>query len=172
MTLRELLAALQAIDPKSLDMEAMVSPLSGGYASIDRVEVLYAGHPVIHLAEPKGEEPPDLWKGSANQEVDKVDPADLRAVWNLMEDMDKQGTQAISLEIYERVCRPGADVQSVWYRVSMIAMLCKVLPGFDPTDTMFKVAANFPMKKMPVGVPQQGPPFDLKEFIAQVARRS
>jgi hypothetical protein len=53
MTLRELLKSLQAMDEKSLDMDVMVSPHSGGYEGISHVSVLYAGLPVIHLAEPK-----------------------------------------------------------------------------------------------------------------------
>jgi len=34
---------------------------------------------------------------------------------------------------------------------------------------LFNLAAKFPMKRMPVGVPQQGPPFDLNEFLKQIA---
>jgi hypothetical protein len=36
-------------------------------------------------------------------------------------------------------------------------------------DAIFKVAATFPMNGMAVGVPRQGLPFDVQEFISQVA---
>ena len=60
MMLRELLKSLHAVDEKHMDMAVMVSPASGGYTGISHVSVLYVGHPVIHLAEPKPQEPPDL----------------------------------------------------------------------------------------------------------------
>ena len=59
MTLRELLKSLHAVDEKHLDMDVMASPHSGGYEGISHVSVLYVGHPVIHLAEPEPEQPPD-----------------------------------------------------------------------------------------------------------------
>src|SRR6266403_1367257 len=88
MTLRELLKSLHAVDEKHLGVDVMVSPASGGYAGISHVSVLYVGHAVIHLEEPKpAEPPPDLWAGSGEGDtVAAVDPADLRNVWKLIQD--------------------------------------------------------------------------------------
>jgi hypothetical protein len=81
MNLRELLKSLHAVDEKHLDMDVMVSPASGGYAGISHVSVLYVGHAVIHLAEPKPQgPPPDLWE-SQEGAVSVVKPDDLKKVW-------------------------------------------------------------------------------------------
>src|SRR5882762_5507174 len=77
MNLRELLKTLQAVDEKHLDMDVMVSPASGGYAGISHVSVLYVGHAVIHLAEPKPVELPDLWAGSQEGAVATVHRLDV-----------------------------------------------------------------------------------------------
>ena len=60
MTARELIQRLQAVDEKSLDMNVYVRPTppGGGYAGIEDVSVIYAGHAIIHLAGP----PPDIDK--------------------------------------------------------------------------------------------------------------
>ena len=87
MTLRELLKSLHAVDGKHLDVEVLVSPSSGGYATIDHTSILYVGHAVIHLAEPKAQETPDLWAGSQEGDsVAAVSPDDLRKVWQLFRD--------------------------------------------------------------------------------------
>jgi hypothetical protein len=183
MTLRELLKALNGVDDKNLDMHVMVSPHSGGYSNIDRVEVMYVGMPVIHLAEDKGEQPPDLWK-SEGDEVAAVDPADLRAVWNLMRNVQARNATpgqctSISVGGYERVCSPGADVTAVWFRAAMLGMLQMTGDLLTPwthdgdfDGAVFSVAASLPMKKMPVGVPQQGLPFDVQEFVKQIGART
>src|SRR5216684_4802785 len=86
MALRELLKSLHAGDEKHLDAEVVVSPASGGYEGISHVSVLYVGHPVIHLAEPKPPElPPDLWE-SQEGDVPGVNPADLKKVSQLFSD--------------------------------------------------------------------------------------
>src|SRR6266478_3908268 len=126
MTLRELLKSLHAVDEKHLDMDAMVSPASGGYAGIDHVSVLYVGHAVIHLAEPKpSEPPPNLWAGSGEGTVATVNPDDLKKVWQVSAEFQAKnpGHGAIGSTLYESVCSPGADVTAVWYRASMLGML-------------------------------------------------
>jgi len=201
MTLRELLESLQAIDEKSLDMEVMVSPASGGYAPISHTSVLYAGHPVIHLAEPKPAslskssssfamnayqmptEMSDFWSAPGH-EVAAVNPDDLRNVWRLFRDVQAHtpAGQSGSIDggMYKSVCSPEANVMAVWYRASMLGML-QMLPESPLTpwthdgkldDAVFQVAATFPMKKMDVGVVQQGPPFDVQEFVKQIGVRT
>ena len=67
---------------------------------------------------------------------------------------------------------------AVWYRASMLGVLQMLSESpltpwthedeFD--DLVFQVAATFPTKKMQVGVVQEGPPFDVQEFLKQVGR--
>ncbi len=179
MTLRELLNSLHAIDEKFHDMEVVVSPASGGYGSISHTSVLYAGLPVIHLAEPKATEAvPGIWSGSGH-EVAAVNPDDLRNVWKMTREVQARSAgQGVVLDgrMYKSVCSPEANVMAVWYRASMLGML-QMLPESPLTPwtydgeldaAVFQVAARFPMKKMEVGVVQQGPPFDVQEFVKQV----
>lgn len=56
MTGRELLNHLQVLNEKALSQDIVVSPPSGGYAMIGRVEVLYMGNVVLHLAPTQSEE--------------------------------------------------------------------------------------------------------------------
>ena len=115
--------------------------------------------------------------------VPTVDPVDLRSVWEMGRQMKNQlqpGLQSssgvvIGAEFYERACSPGANVGAVWYRVSQISLL-QMLGMLAPwihegvvADAVFKVAATFPMERVPIGVPRQGLPFDVEEFLSQVA---
>jgi len=75
---------------------------------------------------------------------------------------------AIDMDFYQRACSPGADSDAVWYRASMLQLLAVPVGLLTPwlhdgelADAVFQVAAAFPMKKLSVGVPQQGLPFDV-----------
>jgi hypothetical protein len=182
MTLRELLEALRAIDEKSLDMEVVACHPSGGYSPISHTSVLYVGLPVIHLAESKATEAvPALWSGTGDQ-VAAAGLDDLRKVWRLFRDFQAHnpGTQGgtIDSRTYKDVCSPGADVEAVWYRTSVLGVL-QMLPESPLTpwthegdDALFQVAATFPMKKMDVGVVYNGLPFDLQVFLAEIGNAS
>jgi len=73
-----------------------------------------------------------------------------------------------------------ADVMSVWYRAGMLWALKQVQPDLlaqwthngELGDVVFQVAATFPMKKIQVGVVYDGPPFEVQEFVKQVAART
>ena len=39
-------------------------------------------------------------------------------------------------------------------------------------DAVLKVAAKFPMKKLNVGIVHQGLPFDVEEFVKQIAEEA
>jgi hypothetical protein len=103
-----------------------------------------------------------------------VDPADLQRVFNMMRMMrtiheEAFGQHAIDIRSYEMLCSAGSDAKAVWYRVSMLLLLCRgPLSDGDLDDKVFRIAAQFPMKQMQVGVPQQGPPFDVNEFLKQI----
>jgi hypothetical protein len=124
-------------------------------------------------------------------DVSAVDPADLKAVCAFMRNVETRTTAsqntAIDSRAYENVCGPGADVQAVWYRASMLGllqMLPKVSPMFPESpltpwthngeldDAVIQVAATFPMKNMGVGVVHDGLPFDVEEFLKQVGAQT
>jgi hypothetical protein len=114
----------------------------------------------------------------AKGSVPPVDPADLRRVWEMQREFQASvGEQrtAIDGESYKRVCSARANVSAVWYRVSQIRLL-QVLGMLAPwihdgrlADAVFKIAATFPMEKIPIGVPRRRLPFDVQEFISKVA---
>jgi hypothetical protein len=54
----------------------------------------------------------------------------------------------------------------------MIGALDLIMPGWmgrAHTEKVAALAATFPMKKMKVCVVHEGPPFDLQEFLRQLA---
>jgi hypothetical protein len=115
---------------------------------------------------------PDFWADSSD-DVAAVDPADLSAMLKFMREVQAQHKGGvIDSRLYQRLCSPGANVDAVWYRASMLGMLDMVIPGWmenADADRITRVAAAFPMKNMKVGVVHDGPPFDLQEFLKQVA---
>lgn len=124
----------------------------------------------------------DFWRSKGD--VTAVKPGDLKAVCALMRDVRAHHTAGQSVGIdsraYENACSPGADVDAVWYRASMLGLL-QMLPESPLTpwmhdgeldDAVLQVAATFPMKKMEVGVVHHGPPFDVQEFVKQIGART
>jgi hypothetical protein len=128
---------------------------------------------------------PDFWR--SKDDIAAVDPADLKAVWALMRDVKAGQSVGIDSRAYENACSPGADVDAVWYRASMLGLL-QMLPQISPQmfpesrltpwthdgefdDAVIQVAATFPMKNMEVGVVHNEPPFDVEEFLKQVGER-
>jgi len=106
--------------------------------------------------------------------IPAVDPADLRSVWEMQREILARtgGGAILSNELYKRACSSGANVEAVWCRTSMLGAL-EVLGVLAPwihdgvvSDAVFKVAATFPMKDMPIGVPQE---LDVDGFLTQVA---
>lgn len=110
--------------------------------------------------------------------IPPVDPADLRSVWQMQRELQARvpGQQIGIIADYNRACSPGANIDAVWFRVSMIRMLEMLgllgrwIQDGVLADAVFKVAATFPMEGMTIGVPRQGLPFDVQEFMSQVAK--
>ena len=109
--------------------------------------------------------------------IPPVDPADLRSVWEMQRELQAHspgGGVILDVEMYKRACSPGADVESVWFRTSLIGILDKLgmlrpwIREGAVDDAVFKVAATFPMNGMAVSVPRQGLPFDVQEFLRQI----
>jgi len=111
--------------------------------------------------------------------IPSVEPADLRSVWEMQHEVlartPGQHT-AIRAESYNRACSAGANVGAVWFRASLLGMLEMfgiLAPWIHegvPADAVFKVAATFPMQGMKIGVPREGFPFDVQEFLSQIAK--
>jgi hypothetical protein len=114
--------------------------------------------------------------GKPGEPVPEVDPEDLKALWQLQRDVEKQhpGQQvAIGLEVAQHYCKPGADMQAIGYRVSFLWLGTQITPeqfaaftkDGQPTDAAFRAAAKVPAEWMGVGVARHGPPFDVNEFM-------
>lgn len=113
-----------------------------------------------------------------------VDPADLKSVWAMQEDVIEThpGQQfAIASDLYQRACTPGANVQAVFFRVSMLRVL-KMMTGSEglsspwlqdgkPEDAVSNVLATMPMTGLPPGG-RQGLPFDVEEFRRLINKES
>ena len=52
--------------------------------------------------------------------------------------------------------------------LQMLGMLAPWIHEGVVADAVFNVAATFPMDGMKIGVPRQGFPFDVQEFLSQV----
>lgn len=145
-----------------------------GFANLQVPFLLQDGESRLH--EPT---PDDLWE-SQEGGVPAVKLDDLRNVWKLFRDAEARQSGAIGHGIYESVCSPGADVESIWFRASMLAMLNQMQPELlaqwihdgQPDDAVFQVAATIPMEKMRTGVVRQGPPFDVEEFVRRIGART
>jgi hypothetical protein len=123
--------------------------------------------------------PPDLWE-SQEGDVPAVSPDDLKKVWKMSADFEARNPGqcgAIGNSLYKSVCSPGADVVSVWYRASMLCVLKEMMPELLASwthdgqldDVVFEVMSTFPVQKMKIGVAREGPPFDVEEFVKQIA---
>ncbi len=126
----------------------------------------------------------DLFGDGAEEEtgpVPSVDVADLKSVWAMQNGMQARmpGKQiSIGAESYRRACSAGADVRSLFTRVSQLrvlqmpGMLAPWTHGEVLDDAVFKVAATFPMTRMQPGIVYDDLPFDLQEFLNQVAKHA
>ena len=122
----------------------------------------------------------DLWSEWEGDQIGTVDPVDLRSVWVLCRDMQAQSrptgkSRVIDVAGLQCVCSLGADVRDVWYRASMLLMLEARTNVLAPwmhdcqlDEVVYQVAAIFPVKKMRIGVVNDGLPFDVREFIRKV----
>jgi hypothetical protein len=127
----------------------------------------------------------DFW-GSTGQDglVAMVDPSDLRRVWIICHSQKAQTPNrqvAIGFGAFERVCSSGSDVRATWYRAALLEMLCGSIGLLPPWlninngelhDAVFRVAAKFPIKKLQVGTPNQGPPLDVQTFLKQIEEQT
>jgi len=117
--------------------------------------------------------------GGAGEPVPTVDPEDVKAVWELFSDFEREHPGrpgAVGIEIFKRACSPGADIQAIIYRTQMMWVVQHASPeALAPwtkderlDDAVFRAIAETPMEWMGVGVPRQGLPFDADDFIRRL----
>jgi hypothetical protein len=115
--------------------------------------------------------------GRAGEPVPEVDPSDVKAVWDVGQEVKKTHpgcNVGIGVEVFKAHCKPGANIMATTYRANMIAMLQLVTPELvnplvqDKLDAVFQTAATIPMEWMGVGIPRRGLPFDADEFVRRV----
>lgn len=114
--------------------------------------------------------------GRAGEPVPQVDPADVKAFWDLGQDVQErhpQGGVAIGVDLIKAHCKPGANVPAITHRASMIGMLQHVAPEVmdslikDKLDAVFHAAAEIPMEWIGEGG-RKGWPFDVEDFMRRV----
>lgn len=119
--------------------------------------------------------------GDAGTPVPEVDAEDVKAVWQQYREVEKNhpGRQvAIGLELLKNFCKPGANIEAVFYRHAQLHLLKmiaeqNVIPQLsldsittngEFKDSAFEAIAKVPMQWMGEG-PRQGLPFDVEKFL-------
>lgn len=105
--------------------------------------------------------------------VPAVDPADIQRMWQLMHrslaaarEAGAQGSIALSHDLYEKACGPGANVAAVWLRTGLLLTLLDHGPlnAWQPESEfekrLFELIAIFPVT---------GLSFDPDLFMQQLA---
>jgi hypothetical protein len=123
----------------------------------------------------KAPEPP-RFGGKPREPVPAVDPEDVKTVWQIVRDAqaNRPGQNvAVGVDLMKHACKPGADVEAVTYRSSLVWLITQIAPeqvarftrDGQPDDAVFRAAAKVPVEWIGVGIVQQGPPFDMNEFL-------
>jgi hypothetical protein len=116
--------------------------------------------------------------GSAKREAPPVNPADFLAVWELIRQArtqspaENQFSTTVHCRALQQTCTPGANVEAVAARTLMLDILSQVRPRWMEQPNAGKIlelAARFPLTLPQLGVESDEPPFDLREFMKQVA---
>jgi len=120
-----------------------------------------------------GDEPGEL--------VPEVNPEDIKAIWQAQQELQARhpGQQVATGRGWgEQHCTPGANIEAVGYRTTLIWMMTQFAPeqiapfmkDGQPTDGVFRAAAKVPMEWMGAGIVRQGPPFNPDEFVRLCGR--
>ena len=120
----------------------------------------------------------DVLIGKAGEPVPIVDVADIKVMWAHGQELKAPhpGGVAVEVGIWKQLCSPGADIRAVSYRCGMLGLLEMMLraawTGGELSANAFKVAARMDLHWMAVGVAQNGFPFSLEGFLAEVQREA
>jgi hypothetical protein len=144
-----------------------------------------------HTLDRKIEEPP-RFGGEPGTPVPVVNIDGLKAVAHVWDELQRQhpGTQfGIGVGAIEHICKHGADVRAVCYRLGQLGLLkliseqkvddpegqahivkfqskiTQLMQDGEFTDAAFKAIARVPMEWMAVGVVREGPPYDFEELL-------
>jgi len=121
------------------------------------------------------QEPP-RFGGKPGEPVPAVDPQDVKTVWQIGREaqINHEGKNvAVGVDIMKHACKPGADIEAVSYRAAFAWLITQIAPEHlarftregQPDDAVFRAAAKVPAEWIGVGIVQQGPPFDVNEFL-------
>ena len=120
----------------------------------------------------------DGFFGKAGEPVPVVDVDDIKVMWAYLQKLKAQhpGGLAVEVGIFKQLCSPGADIRAVSYRCQMLGLLEMMLraawAGGELSVNAFKVAARMDLHWMAVGVAENGFPFSLEGFLAEVQREA
>ena len=113
--------------------------------------------------------------GKPGTPVPEVNAADLQLMWRYTRDLKArhpEGDVAAGVEIWRKLCSPGANISALTYRLGMVGLLEMTLGptwrGGQLSDAALKVAARMPLEWLRVGVIRRDLPFDVVGFLAQV----
>lgn len=115
--------------------------------------------------------------GKPGEAVPEVDPEDLKALWREQQKIQAMhpGQHATGIDVMKAVCKPGSNVEAVWYRMSMFWLLTMAateqttpwMKDGEPVEAVFRTIATIPMEW--IGhTPRQGLPFDVEEFFRRL----
>jgi hypothetical protein len=115
--------------------------------------------------------------GAAGESVPHVDPEDLKALFEYQS--VRLGVQ-LGFEAGKHMCKNGSDAFAIGHRCMMLGMLthesinalAEWTTNEKLNDAVYQVMAVFPLEYMAVGVPRQWLPFDVEEFLRQVAEKA
>src|ERR1700682_1262909 len=118
------------------------------------------------------QEPP-RYGGKPGEPVPAVDPQDVKTVWQIGRDAQANHVGAVGVDLMKHACKPGADIEAVCYRAGLVWLITQIAPEDlarftregQPDDAVFRAAAKVPAEWIGVGIVQQGPPFDVNEFL-------
>jgi hypothetical protein len=115
--------------------------------------------------------------GEAGESVPEVDPDDLKAIWQIGEELqaNHSGVKAVGVEVMKQACKPGANIEATWYRSSIVWMLTHAaqqqltpwLRDGKVDDPVFRVMASIPMEWVGSEV-KQSLPFNVEEFLRRL----
>ena len=121
---------------------------------------------------------PPSFGGNAGEPVPEVDPQDIKTLWHEGHDLQaKQSGKQVAMgsELIKAVCKPGANIQAVWYRSRMIWVLNQFpqeqlapwVKNEQVSEAVFQTMATIPMKWV-WHSEREGFPFDVEEFFRRL----
>ena len=122
----------------------------------------------------ESQEPPPFG-GKPGEPVPRVDPEDVKTVWQIGKDADDRHpgkSVAVGIELMRHACKTRTNIEAVSYRAGFLWIMSYIAPkdprfmrDRQPDDAVFRAAATVPAEWMGVGIVRSGSPFDVEEFL-------